>query len=192
MRLGPGGTASAILTLTDKFTRQQHVITTADIAAARAVLPHNLPDDEEIHGFRIDALIQQAALGAVRSPHPRDVINMDRITDLVTAAGIPAYVEHTGGGCATIIVGAGQRPATDDGESMHDAILLAGPGWFDWDADTRPVPAYALRGDFYVGPDDLGESTPWTPPINGTRAQAEDAIAAHIVATVKAFTQLTQ
>jgi hypothetical protein len=158
----------------------------ADIATARLAVLDQLPDDADT-SYIADVLIQQAVLGRHRHLHPSVLLNMDRITDMVKAAGIAAYVEQTGGGCATIIVGAGKLPILDDRESSYDAYLLAGPGWFDW--DTTPATAYASRGEFYIGPDDLGVSDTWSPPLDGTTADAETACAAHII---QRTTQLTQ
>ncbi|NUR59339.1 MAG: hypothetical protein HOV87_11820 [Catenulispora sp.] len=189
LRLGPAATANAILCLTERRTSRHYALTTADIAKARAELADQLPADAE-PSYIADVLIQQVVYGHYRHLHPSRLLNMDRITALVRAAGIDAYVENTGGGCATIIVGEGKLPATDDRESGYDAMVLAGPGWFDW--DTTPATAYASRADFYIGPDDLGVSDTWSPPLDGTIAEAEAASAAQIIALYSTFTQPKQ
>lgn len=74
-------------------------------------------------------------------------VNFDEVVELVRAQGIAAYVEQTGGGCATILAGT----LSEDGR----AVAAAGPGWFEG-------PGWTLgRGDtdeLFVGRDDSGES----------------------------------
>jgi hypothetical protein len=58
---------------------------------------------------------------------------------------LPAYVEHTGGGCATVYVGA----------PIGDRYLAAiGPGSFDWRDSALSM--FSMR-DLYIGPDDHGQ-----------------------------------
>lgn len=101
------------------------------------------------------------------------ILDLDRIVERVVEAGFAAYVEQTGGGCATIYASREweERPVTRMGEpdgtvrlpAVHEDPndpswprheVAAGPGWFEGPRWTRP------RGgseDFYVGPDDGGE-----------------------------------
>jgi hypothetical protein len=66
--------------------------------------------------------------------------------------GVPCYVEHTGGGCATIYAG---TPYTDaEGDPRYPAI--AGPGYFV--GGNRSNGARFHRDECYVGPDDDGET----------------------------------
>jgi hypothetical protein len=97
-------------------------------------------------------------------------IDFDRITDLVNAAGIPAYTEQTSGGCATIYVGTARRDAYGD----LRYLLLAGPGWFDGPGWTSPK---GTTADLYVGPDDDGASQPWA----ATSEDTADTVAARII-----------
>lgn len=102
------------------------------------------------------------------------VVDLEHVCRLLAAEGIPAYVEQTGGGVATIYAG---QPREDE-DRGHRYPVIAGPGWFegpDWTegrADTR---------ELYVGPDDDGEVTP-TAIAPGTK---EDEIAAVIAKQVR-------
>lgn len=78
-------------------------------------------------------------------------IDMDAVADLLNVAGVAAYVEQTGGGCATIYAG----PTHTDEHGDERYAVVAGPGWFDGPAWTC---ARAAVGDFYIGPDDDGEN----------------------------------
>lgn len=80
-----------------------------------------------------------------------NTIDMQRICDLLNTQGITAYVEQTGGGTATIY--AGESFTDKHGDPRHP--VLAGPGWFDGPAWTQP---HGDPTDFYIGPDDDGES----------------------------------
>jgi hypothetical protein len=69
-------------------------------------------------------------------------LDLQKVCDLLKGADIPAYVEQTGGGIATIFAG------KMDADDRYEAV--AGPGWFDGPGWTLP------RGDtsgFSVGPD---------------------------------------
>jgi hypothetical protein len=80
-----------------------------------------------------------------------DIIDMDAICEILRAGDIPAYVEQTGGGCATIYAGV---PYTDEiGDARYPC--LAGPGWFagpGWTAGRGWV------DEFCYGADDDGET----------------------------------
>ena len=55
-----------------------------------------------------------------------DRVDLDRAADAIAAAlNVPAYVEQTGGGCATIYVGT-------DGTDGRTPVLTAGPGTYGW------------------------------------------------------------
>lgn len=97
-------------------------------------------------------------------------IDLDDIVERVRDAGHPAHVAQTGGGTATIYAG---LPAPDvNGDERYPVIAgpgsFAGPGWTRGVADT---------GDFYIGPDDDGE----TPPIVTDDDDDEGVVAALIV-----------
>ena len=80
-----------------------------------------------------------------------DIIDMDHLAQLITDMGLPASVEQTGGGCATLYVG----PSDDDGY----CLAAAGVGWFQ-----HPGPGWrdprASFFDFCWGADDDGEADP--------------------------------
>lgn len=102
-------------------------------------------------------------------------IDFDRLTELVNAAGIPAYTAQTGGGTATIHIGTARR----DAHGNPRYLMLAGPGSFDGPGWTNPKGA---AGDLYVGPDDDGESEPWAVSSHETAA----TVAARIVEMAQA------
>jgi len=102
-------------------------------------------------------------------------LDMDRIADLVSKAGVFAYVEQTGGGCATIYAGTLFKDEHDE----ERYPVAAGPGVFTGPNWTKPR---GLVGDFYIGPDDDGETTT---VIRCTEHDTEETIAALIVSMVK-------
>lgn len=87
-----------------------------------------------------------------------DFVNLDRICDWLHLYGVPAYVEQTGGGCATIYAGE-QIDRFGDGDLYWQIAM--GPGWFEGPAWTN---GHAVIGDFYIGPDDQGDTPPVTVP----------------------------
>ena len=80
-----------------------------------------------------------------------DTIDMNELAALIVEMGLPASVQQTGGGCATLYVG----PDNDDGY----CLAAAGIGWFE-----HPGPGWkdprASWFDFCWGADDDGESDP--------------------------------
>lgn len=80
-----------------------------------------------------------------------DDINLDRIAERLVTDGIAAYVEQTGGGCATIMVG--EHAADAKGDPRYQAVV--GPGWFEGPGWTN---ARAALDELYIGPDDDGDS----------------------------------
>lgn len=66
---------------------------------------------------------------------------------------LPVFVEQTGGGVATLYMGA---PTTDtDGRARYKVV--AGPGAYHW---TTPALSSFAWVEFMVGPDDDGETMP--------------------------------
>jgi hypothetical protein len=114
-------------------------------------------------------------------------LNLETICDMLRAKGIPAYVEQTGGGCATIYAGesfertepmyswaSGEREVIGHGTETRFPAL-AGPGWFDGPGWTE---GRADTADFYIGPDDDGDNAPpFTANDEWTEQTAADAIA---------------
>lgn len=84
-----------------------------------------------------------------------------------------AYVEQTGGGCATIYAGPTRY---DPHEQAHRYAAIAGPGWFEDRATFSQ--ARAASADFYIGPDDDGLNTPVALPGTGDERLAARVIAA--------------
>jgi hypothetical protein len=62
-------------------------------------------------------------------------LNLDTIAELIHRHGIWAYVEQTGGGCATIYAGA-QYTNRKAGTTY---AAIAGPGTYGWGACGLPV-----------------------------------------------------
>jgi hypothetical protein len=74
-------------------------------------------------------------------------LNMETVVARVNAAGVHAFVEHTGGGMATIFAG---RSYLIEDEARFQC--LAGPGWFEGPDFTE---ARGDTTDFFVGVDDV-------------------------------------
>lgn len=79
-------------------------------------------------------------------------INLNRVVAWLKLYGVPAYVEQTGGGCATIYAGDRNVDRYGDGDLYH--ALAIGPGWFEGPNWTE---ARADTTDLYIGPHDQGE-----------------------------------
>ncbi len=99
-------------------------------------------------------------------------VNMDAVVDELGKLGVPAYVEQTGGGCATIYAGK-LNPWTDHhGDRRYAAA--AGPGSFEGPGWSR---GRGHADEFVVGPDDDGDSTPENVPADANPAQIAGMIA---------------
>jgi hypothetical protein len=98
-------------------------------------------------------------------------LDMEKIVSLVTAQGVAAFVQQTGGGVATIYAGATRAEA--DAEYF---AVVAGPGWF---SGPRSSQARGDDEDFRVGPDN-DRSAP-NDDDTSCRRMDEAAIAAEIV-----------
>jgi hypothetical protein len=118
-----------------------------------------------------------AAIVAVADEAPRRVWNMDTIAKLVRERFDNAYVEMTGGGCATIYAG----PVVVDAAGDNRYALIAGPGSYGgrgFGRDEDSVASY----DFCYGNDDDGETT----PIFVAETESEETIAALFLAFLDA------
>ena len=73
--------------------------------------------------------------------------DFERLAEMVRGFAMPAVIEQSGGGIATMYVG----EFNDDGY----ALIIAGPGWFEGPGWTNPR---ASLDEFSWGPDDEGES----------------------------------
>lgn len=126
------------------------------------------------------------ACPACTEPFDAPDIDLDAIVAAIVKVGIPAYVEMTGGGVATIYAGEAHDhtetirfgPAAGETITYKRWQALAGPGWFEGPGYTV---ARASRTDFYVGPDDEGESDPWCSVATTTDAE----IVARIIEQVR-------
>lgn len=108
------------------------------------------------------------------------------VESAVRAAGVPAVFDHSGGGCVTMYVGEPtdvETTATWNGQPVTDRryTLLMGPG--SW-RGTNGNDSVGHTEDCYIGPDDDGESDPFTVPVEFTAAD----IAAQIVRQYRAAT----
>jgi hypothetical protein len=92
---------------------------------------------------------------------------------LIRESGVPALVEQSGGGCATLYVG--------EPDEFNRFPVIAGPGWFEGRGFTKPR---ADVSDFSFGPDDDGESE----PTHCSSDDSDPTIAARIVAGIKSRT----
>lgn len=74
-------------------------------------------------------------------------ISLADVVDALRVLEVPAFVDHTGGGTATLFAGPPNK------ESEGRWTVAVGPGWF---AEDRSP--WASTVDLYVGPDDDGEA----------------------------------
>lgn len=98
--------------------------------------------EEALH----DAM-EAAALDDAPAPPPSIEFPLDAVVEAVTRQGIPAYVEMTGGGVATIYAGEREEVIVDGLRYMEHPIA-AGPGWFEGPNYTLGT---ATTDDFYIG-----------------------------------------
>jgi len=124
----------------------------------------------------------------------KGTIDMHAVCERIRAAGYYAYVEYTGGGCATIYASLDENPERPGMPSMshfytcaahdhaHDpgAQAVAGPGWFEGTPERPFEHAYGDLADFYVGPDDQGDERPYA----ATARDTEASIAARLITTM--------
>lgn len=105
-------------------------------------------------------------------------LDMDRIVEILrtTYKVENAYVEQTGGGCATIYAGPVEKD--EAGDDRYAAV--AGPGWFEGPGFTV---ARGTTGDFYIGRDDDGETDPPMPPDGASEETVAGLIAAQVHAS---------
>ena len=80
------------------------------------------------------------------------MVDLHEVVAILTRTGVPAVVEQTGGGCATILAGPTRPRPEEPGGLAHAAI--AGPGHYGWGRR----PSVAALVELVVGPDDSGET----------------------------------
>lgn len=105
------------------------------------------PEDER-RAFFAKRARERAILTDV--PRSDEVTGADVLAEIRKVTDLPAFVDQTGGGCATVQIG------DRDAEGRYRWCI--GPGRFDWD---RPDDSTFYTGDLYVGPDDEGETEPF-------------------------------
>lgn len=93
-----------------------------------------------------------------------DVIDLDAVVAELALLGIPAIVEQTGGGTATVYAG---EPHDDGGDGAERYPVAAGPGHFTGPGWTR---GRAYREEFSVGVNDDGLTDSHYPPAGATAA----------------------
>jgi len=96
--------------------------------------------------------------------------DLDRICAELAALGVPATVEQTGGGTATLYAG---EPVYDPDEERYEYPVSAGPGHFvgpGWSV------ARSYREEFSFGPNDQ-DAESCTPPDDATEADVARLIA---------------
>jgi hypothetical protein len=124
-------------------------------------------------------------------PEGWDLFSMSDVVDEIerTAPDVVAYVEQTGGGCATIFAALRQEGSTDpvlyqhpDEAGFGRYPVLAGPGTFDWHGRDHE----GSLADFYVGPDpDLTDSA--GQEYMATPQDTPATLATQIVEAVRGF-----
>lgn len=108
----------------------------------------------------------------------RRMVSMDNLALLLRAKGhTKAYVEQTGGGCATLYSGGTWRD--EHGDDRQDAVF--GPGSF-YGLDGWQEP-YASCGEMFLGRDDDGAGQHHKLPDGATDEEIVEAIHAQIVAS---------
>ena len=133
---------------------------------------------ETVHGVVIEAKWMREQTVEDDEREPDIEFSLDAVVAGLHERGIPAYVEMTGGGCATIYAG-GQHVMIDGGIAETRWDVSAGPGSYRHGADST-----ALLAEFYVGPSDDEGSQADTLPDHITEARvavewAVEAIASH-------------
>lgn len=149
------------------------------------------PVAERIGGLAVEVVDQIAddeeRLAELREAYDKgrrpSRIDMDRVVWHVEQGGVKAYVEQTGGGCATIYAGDLDEWPDQYGDKRY--AVAAGPGWFEGPGWIRP---YGDATDFHIGPDDDGR-LPAVMPEERTHPQAVAALVLEAVRGVEARRQ---
>jgi hypothetical protein len=166
------------------------------------------PDPEKIKGWALEPLRAIAARSTgPNAPSPelaaaleedeghRFTFSMQAVVDRVheTAPDVSAYVEQTGGGCATIYAashrGEGEPVLYQlPGEDWGRWPIMAGPGSFDWHGTDH----VASLDEFFIGPDTelvpAQDGPPFPPPpgeYGATRGDDVDSLARAVIQAVR-------
>lgn len=111
-----------------------------------------------------------AANGAPDLTDGYAVVDLDRVTELVRAAGVECVIDTPGGGVAVLLAG---RPSQEPVWAFPWAVQ-AGPGRFDWDG-----PSLASTRDLRIGPDTADRDAALL--VRGLGAVTEEQIADLVV-----------
>lgn len=145
-----------------------HPALPAAVGHAMAYVHQEAAHSARDEGTLVDTVLREAA--AVFAPmadelaadHPnlttdQDELDLDLIVKLLREQGFPqAFVQQTGGGCATIQV---PDPNYDGATEDERHLAIGGPGWFSGPGSSA---GRASKAEFYIGADDDGESYPYT------------------------------
>jgi len=125
---------------------------------------------ETVHGVEIRAKWMREQPVEDDEPERDDEFSLDAVVAGLHERGIPAHVDMTGGGCATIFAG-WKHVVLDGTEERADWDVAAGPGTFGRVGQDST----AMLAEFYVGPNDEGLSE--TAPLPDTITKASEAVA---------------
>ena len=109
-----------------------------------------------------------------------DILDLDRIAELLRERGVAAQVEQTGGGTATLYA----DPAGGPAHPYARHAVAVGPGFFAGPGFTC---ARAFREGLAIGPDDDGEVTPLETPAGASEADVAAIVQALIVLGAAAY-----
>lgn len=101
-------------------------------------------------------------------------VDLDRVADLVRAAGVECTIDAPGGGVAVLLAG----PPTAEPNWAFPWAAQAGSGRFGWDE-----PSVASTRDLCVGPDTVDRAR--AIPVRAVGALTESQIAALVLAQVR-------
>jgi hypothetical protein len=154
---------------------------------------NNQPTPEDVIDFVRFGLNVGHPIGA-----DRDEFNMDEVCALLHYhLGVQAYVEYTGGGCATIYAGGTFRNYGEAGDSDETPIYrqraLGGAGWFTSPMGKGDPQQQALGSwhEFVVGKDDDGESHTYIKDAGVTNTRQIAALIALYVIDAADFDNVT-
>lgn len=179
-RLGPD--AGLVLTVRDSSGVLQFGL---PIAHASAAIVGTVLDDVDTAAVMAEIAV---TLGEAADADEPDFVtfSLDNVVARLKLAGVDAYVEHTGGGCATIYAGGKHTVTWSDGQVDERHDVAAGPGTYGSNT--------ATTAEFFVGPndDEGGEHADITDERDiRTATDAERRVAAMIIGAVTRYAERT-
>lgn len=166
-------TVTGLKTLLDRYVDPDHTLVFRTAQEAYATL-----GDPRVNGRHFMALDRVEPVD-----QDTDLVDMDRVAALVREAGLSATVEMTGGNVATLYVG-DPVPSWINDEDFERYPAMAGPGTYGWGA----IVSTASIHEFFIGPDDDGQSSPLDAHEVG--ATTEEQIATLLVAQAQRVVRL--